>query len=302
MNERRKFLKTFSMFSAVTALLPNLLLANQTKIFRVKRNEYDYYIGVCDWMLLKRQKLGVFKLAAEIGADGVEIDMGPLGDRPTFDNKLLDPIVRNNFINEARKYNLKICSIAMSGFYSQSFLTRENYEILFRDTINTMNLLNVKIAFLPFGVQNDLVKFPELRPQIIERLKQIARMAEAGNVVIGIETSLDAIDESKLIDEINSPSIKSYFNFANALQNNRNLLKEIKTLGKDRICQIHCTDQDGFLLKDNPRLNLFEVKELLYKINWKGWLVVERSRDASRVKDVVYNFGSNVKYLKEIFQ
>ncbi|RLT20212.1 MAG: sugar phosphate isomerase/epimerase, partial [Planctomycetota bacterium] len=31
-------------------------------------------VGVCDWMILKRQKLGAFKRAREIGADGVEVD------------------------------------------------------------------------------------------------------------------------------------------------------------------------------------------------------------------------------------
>ena len=38
-----------------------------------------YPVGVCDWMILKRQKLGAFRLAAEIGADGVEVDVGGLG-------------------------------------------------------------------------------------------------------------------------------------------------------------------------------------------------------------------------------
>ena len=32
-----------------------------------------YRIGVCDWMILKRQKLGEFALAREVGADGVEM-------------------------------------------------------------------------------------------------------------------------------------------------------------------------------------------------------------------------------------
>jgi L-ribulose-5-phosphate 3-epimerase len=44
-----------------------------------------YRIGVCDWMILKRQKLGAFQLTKEIGADGVEVDMGSLGERETFD-------------------------------------------------------------------------------------------------------------------------------------------------------------------------------------------------------------------------
>lgn len=50
-----------------------------------------YQIGVCDWMVLKRQKLGEFKLAQELGCDGIEMDMGGLGSRNSFDNKMRDP-------------------------------------------------------------------------------------------------------------------------------------------------------------------------------------------------------------------
>lgn len=37
-----------------------------------------YRVAACDWMMLKRQKLGEFQLARQIGADGVEVDMGGL--------------------------------------------------------------------------------------------------------------------------------------------------------------------------------------------------------------------------------
>ena len=50
-----------------------------------------YKIGVCDCMVLKRQKLGEFKLAKELGCDGIEMDMGGLGTRRSFDNKMRDP-------------------------------------------------------------------------------------------------------------------------------------------------------------------------------------------------------------------
>jgi sugar phosphate isomerase/epimerase len=106
----------------------------------------------------------------------------------------------------------------------------------------------------------------------------------------------------KLLDEIASPGIKSYFNFANALQNGRDLIEEIKILGRERICQIHCTDEDGVLLEHNERLDMQEVKSTLDEMGWTGWLVIERSRDASNPRDVVGNYGANTKYLKTIFQ
>jgi L-ribulose-5-phosphate 3-epimerase len=260
-----------------------------------------YRVGVCDWMILKRQRLGAFSRAAEIGADGVELDMGGLGNRPTFDSKLLDPIERRRFLEAAAEHRLEICSIAMSGFYAQDFATREVYPMV-RDTLNTMNLMGVKVAFLPLGVQGDLVKFPEKRPAIIERLREAGRMAEAAGVVIGIETALDARGEVALLDEIGSPAIQSYFNFANPLQAGRDLLAELRVLGRERICQIHCTDEDKVWLEHNERLDLRAAKAVLDAMGWSGWLVLERSRDARNPRDVVGNFGANARYVKKIFQ
>jgi L-ribulose-5-phosphate 3-epimerase len=261
-----------------------------------------YRIAVCDWMILKRQKLGAFQLAKDLGADGVEVDMGGLGERETFDNQLVKPEVRQQFLDKARELNLEISSIAMSGFYAQSFAERPTVPRMVQDCIDTMKLMNVKVAFLPLGVRGDLVQHPELRPAIVERLKAIAPRAEAAGVVIGLETALDAAGDVKLLQDIGSPAIRIYFNFANALQNGRDLFAELRTLGKERICQIHCTDQDGVLLQDNKRLDMAKAKQTLDDMGWGGWLVIERSRDARDSRNVKKNFGSNAAYLKSVFQ
>lgn len=39
-----------------------------------------YKIAACDWMMLKRQKIGSFQLMKELGGDGIEMDMGGLGN------------------------------------------------------------------------------------------------------------------------------------------------------------------------------------------------------------------------------
>ena len=301
---RRKFLGTALFAAGTTALPGSIMLGNERKKPKEeKKKDLRYKIAVCDWMILKRQKKGAFERTAEIGADGLELDMGGLGNRPTFDNKILEPVERRMLKDEIAKYKLELSSIAMSGFYSQSFPERENVtEVLVRDTINSMDLMGVKTCFLPLGVKGDLVKYPELRPKVVERLKKTAEMAEASNVVIGIETAFDAAAELELLEEIGSPAIKSYFNFANALQNGRDLIKEIRILGKEYICQIHCTDEDGVWLENNTRLDMPKVKETLDEIGWSGWLVIERSRDANNPKDVIGNFGANTRYLKSIFQ
>src|SRR5204863_3523387 len=122
-----------------------------------------------------------------------------------------------------------------------------------QDCVDTMTAMRVKIAFLPLGVRSDLVKHPELRPALVERLKAAGKLAEKAGVILGVETELDAAEQVKLLDEIGSPAVKSYFNFANAIQNGRDLIRELRTLGRDRICQIHCTDQDGVWLQNDPK-------------------------------------------------
>lgn len=261
-----------------------------------------YKIAVCDWMILKRQKIGAFELTHEIGADGLELDMGSLGKRDSFDNKLREPHFQQLFKEKVNEFNLEISSIAMSGFYAQSITDRNNYVDLVQDCLQSMEVMGVKIGFLPLGTEGDLVKKPEIRPEMVRRLKIIGDMAAEKEIVIGIETTLDATGEVDLLREINSPGIKIYFNFQNPLEAGLSLYDELRILGKERICQIHCTDTDGVTLPNNTRLNMPKVKEVLDDMGWSGWLVVERSRDANNVRDVKANFGENVAYLKEIFQ
>lgn len=261
-----------------------------------------YKVAVIDLMILKRQKLSALQLAKDIGADGLEIDMGGLGNRETFDNKLADPTIRQQYLDQAKALNLEICSLAMTGFYAQSFAKRPTYMKMVQDCIDSMKALNVKVAFLPLGVQGDLVKNPELRQPIVERLKVVGKMAVKAGVVIGIETSLDAKGELALLKDVGSKSIKSYFNFSNAIKNGRELDQELRILGKKNIIQIHSTNEDGVWLENDPKIDLVKVKQTLDDMGWSGWLVIERSRDATQPTNVKYNFGANTAYLKKIFQ
>src|SRR5260221_9683107 len=77
---------------------------------------HRYKIGLIDLMLLKRQKLGAIALTKEIGADGLEVDMGGLGNRPSFDNQLLNDSIRQQFLNKAKELDVEIFSLAMTGY------------------------------------------------------------------------------------------------------------------------------------------------------------------------------------------
>jgi sugar phosphate isomerase/epimerase/dienelactone hydrolase len=279
----------------------NLEKVFNEEIQKAKTNQ-RYKIGLIDLMLLKRQKLGAITLTAQLKADGVEVDMGGLGTRPTFDNQLLTDSVRNLFLKTAKENNVEIFSLAMTGYYAQSFCGRAEYKKSIEDCITSMKLMNVKTAFLPLGVQCDLKKTPVVRDSVIARLKVAGKMAQDAGVVIGIETALSAKEEVQLLKDINSPAIKIYFNFSNPLKEGRDLISELKILGNDRICMIHATNKDSVWLQNDPQIDMYKVKKTLDEMGYSGWLVIERSRDAKKASDTKYNYGANAAYLKRVFQ
>ena len=267
------------------------------------QQQQQYRVAACDWMMLKRQKLGEFQLAKDINADGVEVDMGPLGKRVLFDNKLREPAFQQLFRRTADSLGVAVPSIAMSGFFAQSFLERENYKDLIVDCLNTMDVMGAQVAFLPLGGSGNDWKQPgEARQEMVRRLHEVGEMALARDKVIAIRTQQDARADLALLKEVNSKGIKIYYNLQDAVDQGLCPCKELKTLGAENIAQIHASLTDSVTLDKDPRIDLHKVKKTLDKMKWSGWLVVERSRNAQDVRNVRGNFGTNVAYLKEIFQ
>jgi len=294
--------KITSLFLVVALCFNTFSSQAASKKSKKDDKEQQYKIAVVDLMILKRQKLSAFPLAKEIGADGLEVDMGGLGKRPTFDNKLANDSLLNLFLKASKDNGVEICALSMSGFYAQSFPEKETAVKAVGDCIESMKRVGAKVGFLPLGVEGNLLRYPERRKAVVERLQAVGKMAEQAGVVIAIETAFDAKRDLELLKEVGSPAIKISFNFSIPLSEGRDLIEEMKILGKDNIAQIHATNKDGVWLQNDPQIDLKEVKKTLDKMGWSGWLIVERSRDANNPRDVRGNFGANVAYLKSIFQ
>jgi sugar phosphate isomerase/epimerase len=262
-----------------------------------------YRVAACDWMMLKRQKIGEFKLAREIGADGIEMDMGPLGQRVLFENKLRDEHFQQLFRHTADSIGIKVPSLAMSGFFAQNFLKRDNYRDLINDCLQSMDVMGSKIAFLPLGGSGHEWKENGIaRTELVRRLHEVGEMARLAGKIIAIRTQLDAKGDKKLLKEIDSEGIKIYYNLQDAVDNGRDPAKELKKLGAKRVAQIHASLTDSVTLDEDPRIDMYRVKKTLDDMNWSGWLVVERSRNTKDVRNVKGNYSRNVAYLKKIFQ
>lgn len=296
-------------------------------------------ISCCDWMMLKRQKIGAFALAKDINADGVEMDMGGLGRRVLFDNRFRgNEKDTKQFRAAADSLGIQVHSMAMSGFFAQSLIKRnfdeyttpegkkecrthtdaehtENYRQLFADCFETMEKFGAKVAFLPLGGSGSEWQkgSGEEYDILCSRLRMAGEMARQHGVVIGIRTQMPAEFSKKMLQDIGSKGILLYYNFQDACDrfkagqtegassSTELICRELKTLGRKRICQIHVSNTDRVTLRHDTDIDMQEVKKTLQKIKYCGWLTVERSRNAQDVRNVKGNFGDNVAYLKEVF-
>ena len=261
-----------------------------------------YHVGVCDWMVLKRQKLGEFALAHELGADGVELDMGGLGQREMFDNKLRDEAEARHFKGVADSLGIAVGAVAMSGFYAQDLTKRDNYMELVADCFDTMDRMGSDpVAFLPLGgCGNDWATDKAKRAEVVRRLHDIGEEALRRGKRVGIDTPLDAKGNLKLLRDVKSEGIAIFYKWQTIVENGWDIAKDMKALGAKNICAIHASNSDRVWLRNDSTIDLLAIKRTLDNMQWQGWLFVERSRDTSMVKNVRMNYGANVHYLKEV--
>ena len=262
-----------------------------------------YQVGVCDWMILKRQKLGEFDLARQLGCDGIELDMGGLGQRDAFDNNLRDDREAAHFRHVADSLGITVGAVAMSGFYAQDLTQKDTYMELVADCFDTMDKMGgARVAFLPLGgCGNEWATDKVKRAAVVKRLHDIGEAAKARGKVVGIDTPLDAKGNLKLLKEIKSDGIAIFYKFQTIVEHGWDIPTDMKKLGARNICAIHASGNDGQWLRNDSAIDMPAIKEVLDQMGWQGWLFVERSRDTTMVRNVKMNYGSNVHYLRTLF-
>ena len=96
------------------------------------------------------------------------------------------------------------------------------------------------------------------------------------------------------LDRVASPAVKVYYDVGNSTDKGRNILKEIRLLGK-RICEFHFKDA-GYML-GHGRIDFKAVRQALDDIQYSGWMNLE----AATPHGVAADYAADLKYLRPIF-
>ena len=198
-------------------------------------------IGVTDWNLNQGANPDAIPLAAKIGFSGVQISFG----RDLRDGKMPadDPQVIARYLSLSKQYKLPIDGTCVDRLHDNGLKRDKQAPKWVLDSIRLTKDLDTKVLLLPF-FGRWAIQTPGEMDYVGDALRDLGPEAEKAGVILGIEDTISAKDNVRIMERSRSQNVKVYYDVGNSTKAGFDVIKEIRWLGNDRICQFH--------LKDNP--------------------------------------------------
>jgi L-ribulose-5-phosphate 3-epimerase len=283
---RRSLLKSAGAFLVLSSLTDHRTFAGVPQQLR---------ISACDWSIGKSSDPGAFDVAKEIGLEGVQVNLGNLQNNLHLRDKSRQQL----YLDKSKESGIEISSLAIAELNNVSYKEDPQTEIWVSDSIDVAKNLGVKVILLAFFHKNDLRGDEKGKQEVIRRLKNVAPKAEGMGITLGIESYLSATELVDIIQKVGSNAIKVYYDFRNSADAGYDVIKEIKLLGKEAICELHMKE-NGFLLGKGT-LDWKQIGETLIEMGYigDGWMQIEGA--IPKGADIIESYRYNLKFLKDIF-
>jgi L-ribulose-5-phosphate 3-epimerase len=237
-SSRRQFLRGAAGGAGIGAVS---LRNAQAQIFNRKEK---VHFGVPDWSLQLGANPDAVALAAAIGFEGVQISFG----RKLVDGKLpLDqPGVAEHYVALAKENKVAICGTCVDRLHDNGLKSDPQAVKWVSDSIRLTKAFDSKVLLLPFFGKWAMTTDDE-KNHVGDALKELGPEAEKAGVILGLEDTISAEDNVRIMDRSKSKAVKVYYDVGNSTQNGFDPVKEIRWLGKERVCQFHVKDNPNFL-------------------------------------------------------
>jgi sugar phosphate isomerase/epimerase len=233
----------------------------------------------------------VFAAGKRVGLEGIEFDIGrePVdGNLPLF-----NPETQKTYMDAARANGMAIAGVVLDVFHKH-YLKNDPAAVPFIDRgIATAKAMNASVLLLPFFGKGALAT-PDEQNYAADIIKEHAGVAQKAGIILGIEDTISAEANVRMLDRIGSPAVKVYYDIGNSTNNGFDTPKEIRWLGGKRICQVHIKDR-GYL-GESGKIDIVENLRAIADSDYKGWVNFETS---SPTKDREADLKKNFEILKK---
>jgi L-ribulose-5-phosphate 3-epimerase len=228
-----------------------------------------FKVGITDWNLNQEAKLESIALAKSLGFDGVQVSIGQAKDGKL---PLADPALQKTFLAESKRVNLPIESLCLEMLHRNYLKSDPLGQRWVADCIPIAKAMGVRVVLLPFFGKGALTTPAEM-DKVGDVLKEIAPTAEKEGVILGLEDTISARDNVRIMERANSPAVLTYYDVGNSTDNGFDPVKEIRWLGSARICEVHLKDNPHYMGKGT--IDFPAVIAALADIGFSGWAQLE---------------------------
>jgi len=226
-----------------------------------------------------------------IGSSGLELD--PNYDDPESDMVFSDQ-GRSQLSRRSEKVGIELVSICLSSLNLREGLTshrekeREEIRQFIERAIAAANDLGISTILVPFFQEASI---GDRRERVRSELIGLSTVAEGAGVTLAIETDLNARENADLLGQIDSDSVRLYYDVGNAAWLENDPAEEIRRL-HSHIQMVHVKDgvqghSDAML--GNGVVDFDSVSSALRDVDFDGWIVLETTTKTDPAEDAYKN-------------
>jgi L-ribulose-5-phosphate 3-epimerase len=251
-------------------------------------------IGVTDWNLKQTGKLEGVELANRLGFQGVQVSLG----RQVKDDKLpLDNTeLIAQYLQASKKYSIPLDGTCLDVLHVNYLKNDKLGQKWVVDGIRLTKALGVKVMLLPFFGKGALETQQE-KEYVADTLRDIAPEAEKAGVILGLENTISAEDNVRIMERAHSKAVLVYYDIGNSSRNGFDVIREIDWLGKKRICQMHFKDNPNYL--GEGKIDMASVLRAVSRIGYEGFANLETD---SPSKSVEADMKRNLAYVRKMIE
>jgi L-ribulose-5-phosphate 3-epimerase len=258
----------------------------------VRARAHGLRIGVTDWNLRLTGKLESVETAARLGFDGVQVSLGrkPVDGRLPMD----DLALQQQFLTAAKIHNIALDGTCLDILHVNYLKNDKLGQKWVADSIPITKKLDARVVLLPFFGKGALTTREEM-DYVGDVLREIAPEAEKAGVILGLEDTISAEDNVRIMERTKSPAVLTYYDVGNSTEGGFGIVKEIRWLGKDRISQIHLKDNPHYL--GEGKIDFAAVVKAIEEIGFRGYANLETSCPSNSVDDDMIR---NLHYIRRL--
>jgi L-ribulose-5-phosphate 3-epimerase len=161
--------------------------------------------------------------------------------------------------------------------------------------IRLTQALHVQVMLLPFFGKCAMQTAAE-KNYAADALRELAPVAEKAGVILGLEDTISAEDNVRIMERAAAPNVLVYYDVGNSTNNGFDVVREIRWLGKDRICQIHLKDNPAYL--GEGKISFPAVVQAIGDIGFTGYCNLET--DVHRGATVEADMTRNLSFIRAL--